>query len=177
MTCIVAIEKDGKVFMGGDSAAVADWDIQQCANSKIFEVDKFLIGYTTSFRMGQILEYYLSVRDIKDGESKTQFMVKAFIPAVRALFAEHGFSEIESNKESGGVFIVGFMGEAFTVYSDFQVQRYTDGFCAVGCGASYALGALAVLDDFDPKKTLLEALATAGKFSIGVSPPYNLISM
>ena len=59
MTCIVGLEHDGKVYMGGDSAAVGGMDVYPSRIPKVFQAGRYLIGYTTSFRMGQLLQYGL----------------------------------------------------------------------------------------------------------------------
>lgn len=43
--------------MGCDSAGVGGWHLQLRADPKVFHVGHFLIGYTDSFRMGQLLRF------------------------------------------------------------------------------------------------------------------------
>jgi ATP-dependent protease HslVU (ClpYQ) peptidase subunit len=171
MTCIVAVEHDGKVYMGGDSAAAGGWDINVIDFKKVFRNGDFLIGYTSSFRMGQLLEYELTVPK-QEGESDTHFMVTKFIPAVRELLKAAGYTKIESNQETGGIFLVGYKGKAYQIHDDFQVMRHTNGLYAVGCGYAFALGSLATNEVDDIQERVTTALKTAGTFSNGVCEPY-----
>ena len=57
MTAIVAIRQDNTVYMGGDSAGVAGLKITIRKDPKVFINGNFLMGFTTSFRMGQLLQY------------------------------------------------------------------------------------------------------------------------
>ena len=49
MTCIIGLIDNGKVYMGCDSAGVAGLDMYGRADQKIFKVDNFIMGFTTSF--------------------------------------------------------------------------------------------------------------------------------
>ena len=57
MTCIVAVTDGQTVVIGGDSAGAAGQELRIRADPKVFLVGSFAIGFTTSFRMGQILRY------------------------------------------------------------------------------------------------------------------------
>ncbi len=176
MTCIVALEFENKVFMGGDSAAVSGWDIQVTAEPKVFRLGEFLIGYTSSFRMGQLLRYNLAIPENTDGDDDMKYLVTKFIPAVRECLKSGGFARVDNNQESGGFFLVGYRGKAYVVNSDFQITRMVNGFVAVGCGENYALGALAAMQIEYPETAILRALEIAGMFSNGVCAPYYVIS-
>ena len=60
MTVIVALKNKDEVVMGGDCAGVGwNYDIQMRSDPKVFRVGRFVIGYTSSFRMGQLLRFGL----------------------------------------------------------------------------------------------------------------------
>ena len=172
MTCIVGIEHEGAVYMGGDSAASSGWDIRTETGPKVFIVGEFIIGYTSSFRMGQLLQYQLSVKP-REQMSDRAYMITVFAEAVRTLLKEHGYARVDNNEETGGIFLVGYHGHLYRVQDDFAVLQSADGFDAVGCGMSYALGALRVLDKADPQDVLTKALETAEYFSNGVRGPFH----
>lgn len=174
MTCIAGIETDdGRVFIGGDSAGVSGYDLSIQAEPKVFQVGKFLIGYTSSFRMGQILQYNLSVKS-QEQESDFAYMVSVFVEAVRETLKQHGYSRIDNNQEEGGVFLVGYNGKLYEIQSDFSVLRNVTGFDAVGCGQSYALATLWELTGGhdNPEHAIAEALKCAEHFSCGVRGPF-----
>ena len=176
MTCIAGIEHEGAVYLCGDSAAANGWDIYTETGPKVFIVGEFVIGYTSSFRMGQLLQYQLSVKP-REEMSDRAYMITVFAEAVRSLLKDHGYAHIENNEETGGVFLVGYRGHLYEVQSNFAVLRRADGYAAVGCGQSYALGALAVLDKSDPQTALRQALEAAEHFSNGVRGPFNCVTL
>lgn len=172
MTCIIALEHDGKVYMGGDSAAVSGLERQAVVSPKVFILGEILIGYTTSFRMGQLLQYNLEVPENQHGDDDMRYLVANFVPAVRECLKNGGFTKIENGVEDGGAFLIGYKGKVYLVASDFQVTRMRDGFAAVGCGATYALGALAAIDILDAEKAVMLALEVSARFSAGVCAPF-----
>jgi ATP-dependent protease HslVU (ClpYQ) peptidase subunit len=175
MTCIVGLEDNGEVYVGADSAAADGWEVRQTRQPKVFRRGEFIIGYTTSFRMGQILQHHLEVRLQKQDEPDDAFMVCAFIEAVRDCLKKHGFAKVENNVEEGGAFIVGYHGSVYEVNGDFQVNSMADGFSALGCGGPYALGVMEALKHLGPRERIMEALRIAAHFSGGVCGPFSVI--
>ncbi|MEG3348372.1 hypothetical protein [Novacetimonas sp. GS1] len=176
MTCIAAIVMDGAVHMMGDSAGVAGLDLSLRKDSKVFRLGDVVMGFTSSFRMGQLLQYNLSVPKHHPDVGLFAYMVTAFIPAVRDCLKSGGYARIDNNEEHGGSFLVGIKGRLFRIESDFQVGESHYPFDAVGCGAPYALGALSVLIDDEsrtPEQALSFALLRAERFSAGVRRPFH----
>lgn len=60
MTCIVGITDGRTVTVGGDSAGSDGWHVAVLSDSKVFQVGPYLMGFTTSYRMGQLLRYSLT---------------------------------------------------------------------------------------------------------------------
>ena len=176
MTCIAGIEHNGRVYLCGDSAASSGWDIQVVAMPKVFRVNQFVIGCTTSFRMMQLLQYKLFVKQ-QEQESDYAYMVSVVAETIRALLKGHGYSQVENNREEGGYFLIGYHGYLYQISCDFSVLRYTDGFAAVGCGKNFALGALAILNKSNPEKALMQALEVAAHFSNGVCEPFHCVAL
>jgi ATP-dependent protease HslVU (ClpYQ) peptidase subunit len=181
MTCIVGLVNKGRTYLGGDSAGVSGLDITVRKDKKVFSNGEFVMGFTSSFRMGQVLQYDFVPPEVDDDDDEDlmRYMVKKFIPEVRKVFKETGYSKIDSNREAGGCFLVGVRGRLFQVDSDFQVGENMSGFAAVGCGESYALGSLLTTDKADenlkPKWRLEMALLAASTFSGGVCEPFNFV--
>ena len=175
MTCIVGLEHKGKVYMGGDSAAVANSNLQLSDTPKVFKKQKLLIGYTWSFRMGQVIQYAKEFPKLKEHSGNYAYLVKSFVPFLRTAFKDAGWLEVENSREEGGQFLVGIRGELFEINSDFSVLKMMDGFNAVGSGKYYALGAMRILKnntDKDPIMKVGLALETAAYFSTTVSAPF-----
>ena len=177
MTCIVALEYEDKVFMGGDSASTEEWNIHLITTPKILRSQNLLIGYTWSFRMGQIIQYASDLPEMYEHQSNYAYLIQSFIPFIRKTFADAGWLKTVDSRDEGGQFLVGIRGEIYTVESDFSVLRTIDGFNSIGCGSPYALGALRILKYSgkireDPMMAVGLALETAAYFSNGVSGPF-----
>ncbi len=161
--------------MAGDSAGVSGWDLDVRADPKVFITGPFIMGFTTSFRMGQLLEFSLDVPEQGSKESDYKFMVTTFIDACRECFKEGGFTASKSSPEQGGEFLVGYRGKLYYIAGDFQVGIVKSKFDAVGCGSSYAKGCLHGTESLDltPRQRLTAALKAAERFSAGVRGPYT----
>lgn len=171
MTCIVGIEHEGSVWIGGDSCASSGSDIRIRNDPKVFVRDGFIIGFTASFRMGQILMFDWAPPKRKSKHTDGfRFMVKHVVPSIRTCLRDGGYTLTENGREEGGNFLIGHRGQLFEIDSDFQVAMPMDGFAAVGSGAHYALGAL--LGRKKSKKTVACALRAAACFNGAVKGPF-----
>lgn len=185
MTCIVGLaQPDGRIIMGGDSAGVAWMDLSVRADDKVFELaagaEPMILGFTTSFRMGQVLRYAFAPPAIESWDVD-RYMATHFIDGVRAALKAAGWTQRVQEREEGGEFLVGVRGLLYRICGDFQIGRRTDPWEAVGCGAPYALGALAasshVAEDRAASSHVAEdrvrtALAIAERYSAGVRGPF-----
>jgi hypothetical protein len=172
VTCIVGLADGGDIWIGGDSAGVAGLDLVVRADQKVFRNGEFLFGFTSSFRMGNLLRFKLSLPRRYPGTDVYEFMVTSFVDAVRDCLKAGGFARKDNEVESGGAFLVGYAGQLFEIGSDYQVGQNVDGFAALGCGAPVALGALFVTQGQPAEQRLLTALAAAERFSAGVRAPF-----
>lgn len=178
MTCIVGFVGGGKVVIGGDSAGVSGLDIVSRKDPKVFKVGDFLIGCTSSFRMIQLLRFSLKPPQHHDDVDTFEFMCTGFVDAIRECFKQGGYAKIDCSVEIGGFFLVGYKGRLFTIESDFQVGESNDNYSAIGCGQSFALGALSVINsDLMPELKVGKALEVAAHHSAGVRAPFTILSI
>jgi ATP-dependent protease HslVU (ClpYQ) peptidase subunit len=185
MTCIVGwLDKKNKTaYMGGDSAGVNDsFDIRVRKDVKVFKRGEMLFGYTSSFRMGQLLRFELVIPKHKSNVDTYEYMCTDFIEAVRQLLKKKGFTTVSSNSESIGTFLVIYKGRLFEIEDDLQVAEDESCYNSCGCGARYALGSLYSTDQFSKDSPKAEdivrnALATAAALSAGVRGPFNVVSI
>jgi ATP-dependent protease HslVU (ClpYQ) peptidase subunit len=177
MTCIVGLVDKVAVYIGGDSAGLSDWDLETRLDRKVFVNDGFAMGFTSSFRMGQLLSYAMKPPQIQAGDNLMRFMVVDFVNAVRECLKSGGYASRQNEIENGGHFLVGYKGRLFHVNSDYQVGETLQGFTAVGCGAQAAIGALYGMQKANPKKMVLAALSVAQKCSGGVRGPFHVVQV
>jgi ATP-dependent protease HslVU (ClpYQ) peptidase subunit len=180
MTCIAGLVHKGHVWMGGDSAGVSSetYSLTVRADRKVFANGPFLIGFTSSFRMGQLLAHSFVPPKHHGEDDLMRFMVVDFVNALRDCLKHGGYAEKKDEVETCGTFLVGYSGRLFQIESDYQVGESIHGFDACGCGDSLALGSLFATQSLpDPKKRLHMALSAAETFSAGVRAPFHVIGL
>jgi ATP-dependent protease HslVU (ClpYQ) peptidase subunit len=176
MTCIVAVTSPAGICMGGDSAALSGWVNLSGAEPKVFTNGDYLIGFTTSFRMGQLLRYADLPKPLdRTGEELLRFMCTEFIDATRTLFKDGGWAENEKGAEKGGTFLVAVNGALLKVDGNYMVTQPADGYAACGAGWELALGALHATARVAPERRCRLALAAAAHHSAAVRAPFHII--
>lgn len=189
MTCIVGLKANGRVFIGGDSAGSDNHNIETRLDTKVFKVGDFLIGYTSSFRMGQLLRFKFSPPAQHKGQDDYEYLCTEVIDHIKTLFESNGFSKVDSNVHSGGVFLLAYNNRLYSIYDDYQVGETANGFAACGCGDQVALGSLyttlprqVVRDGVLANITMTAesrinmALSAAEEFCLGVRKPFVILS-
>lgn len=179
MTAIVGLVHDGEVHIGGDSAGVAGWSMTVRADAKVFTKGPYVFGFTTSFRMGQLIRYAADPPGhiLPRAADLDAFMATTFVDSIRTALKAGGWAKKTDEREEGGIFLVGVMGRLFTVGSDYQVGEAVDGYAAVGCGDEIALGALYASAGMAPRERVELALRAAERHSAGVRGPYSFASL
>lgn len=176
MTCIAGIAENGAVHLAGDSAGVAGWDLTIRADPKVFVNGPYVMGFTHSFRMGQLLRYAFAPPS-PEGHDLHAFMCTAFIDALRTCLKDGGWATKDKEQEEGGTFLAGVAGRLFIVGSDYQVGEPASGCAAVGCGDRAALGALFATAGGKPRARLETAMSAAEHLSAGVRGPFAFASI
>lgn len=173
MTAIAAITDGNIIYMGGDSAGVAGISLSVRKDEKVFINGPFIMGFTTSFRMGSLLKYSFTPPE-QGRVGIERYMNTIFIDAVRQCLKDGGFAKNHSGEESGGTFVVGYKGKLFEIHGDFQVAIPYDNFTAVGCGEDLCKGSLFSTKntDMDLRQRVKIALQSAERFSGGVRGPF-----
>ena len=184
MTCIVGFldKENDKVYIGADSLGGGGTSKTIRKDPKVFINDEYIIGFTSSFRMGQLLQFADLPKMLHEDKDDTfKFMVTKFIPSIRTLFKEGGYATISSNEESGGTFLVGLNGCLFCIEGDFQVAVPMDGYDSCGCGVDLALGSLftsqnSIIEKRKPEYKIKLALQSACSSSAFVEGPFLILS-
>lgn len=176
MTCIVGLVDSGQVWLGGDSAASGGYSLTVRADPKVFTIGAFVMGFTTSFRMGQLLRYQFTPPLHDPAKDTFTYMVADFVEGVRTCLKNGGYTRVESNVERGGQFLVGYQGRLFTVESDFQIGESLAGYDAVGSGQDLALGALYATSASPPAERIQIALQAASEFNSAVRGPFTVVT-
>jgi ATP-dependent protease HslVU (ClpYQ) peptidase subunit len=182
MTCVVGLETKEGVLIGADAAAVnqATLELDRVVAPKVwrYEDEPIIVGYTASFRFGQILQYHLEVsQPPTEKEDLMAWVVTDFIGAARQALRQGGWLKIEGDREQTGEMLVGVRQCLFYVGCEWEVVRASRGYNAVGCGGDYAKGSLyaTIANGYPPEKRIREALCSAAEHSAGVVPPFTTL--
>lgn len=178
MTCIVGIEHQGRVWIGGDSLATDDnGNIAHLRGEKVFRNGPLVIGVTGSLRCTQLLHHALRVPERRRGQSVDAWMCTDFIGAVRAAFAGGGWEKKKDDGEAlGGFFLVGIGSALYAVDDDFCATRAREGYQAMGTGGRCAKGALYATRRQPVEYRIKMALRAACATNAFCAPPFTILT-
>lgn len=174
MTCIVALkDKNGVCWIGGDAAVVTNYGKSILSLPKIFQVGRLWIGSTGNLSVNSVLRFCLRYPDLKDGQSKEEFVHITFPAVIKETLKN---SPISKEGFDDNILFV-FDHEIYTLdCSDWSTLSVKSDFQAVGSGAHYALGALHATKEIqDGEKRVRLALSAAESFDSGVSHPFSIV--
>lgn len=183
MTIIVGYKKDGKVFIGGDTQGSSGWDKTYRKDKKVFISHGIAYGFTSSYRMGQILMYHSAeVLCNSRDENIHKYVVTCLVPMWREILKNNGYIKNDSGREESGQFLIGIDGRLFSIHSDMQVAESSFDYDAVGCGRTYALGAIMACksisgDSISAEDIIDTAIKSANSFSNGCGGDVSIVSV
>jgi len=180
LTCIVGLVHEGEIYMGADSAGVGgNYSISTHIDPKVFVRDHMIFGYTSSFRLGQLIQYSLTIPfdNRRLGDSPMKYMVADFIPALRHCLKDGGYATKINEEERMGVFLVGYKDQLYKIDCDYQVARYDTPYMATGCGEQIALGSLYQTVHLAPHHRIQDALQAAAFHNAAVRPPFTILKL
>jgi ATP-dependent protease HslVU (ClpYQ) peptidase subunit len=184
-TCIVGLKHKGITYIGGDSFGSNSYMGMTYNTKKVFHINdqkEIIVGYTSSFRMGQLIQYSNTLFNnddfLIDNKINEKYFVNTFIPKLQDLFSKGGYQENNNDVLLGGEFLIAYKNKLFVIQCDYSILESSDDYLACGCGESFALGSLYTTQNkkYTPEERILLALESASKFSTGVSGPFYLVS-
>lgn len=179
MTAIAAIQQDGCVWIGGDSAGTnQSWGQGIFKTPKVFYVANMLIGNCGSYRTADLLRQVEPPERLSSVTDDYYYLVRYLLPIVKGWFKDNGHSQIVNNTETfGGNFLIGYRGNIYEVQQDYSILQSADEYLAVGSGESIALGALYATRGQPPEERIRTALEAAARYNAAVRPPFVVHSI
>jgi ATP-dependent protease HslVU (ClpYQ) peptidase subunit len=176
MTCVVGIVRKEGVYLGADSGAFNEDDLTYNVrkDEKIFKRGEMIIGFCSSFRMGQLLRYRLELPKHPRNMDDLEYMSTLFVDAVKTCFEQNDYDDF---KEEDCNFMVGYKGGLYVVMQDFQVAVHDEGYAAIGSGEAIAIGALYATKEEPAEKSMEIALNAAENHSMAVKKPFKYVSL
>lgn len=175
MTCIVALKENGRVYLAGDCCCCNGTDKMLYTGKKVFRNGVFSFGYTSSFRMGQLLEYHWVRPPIRDNEDIDEYLYVDVLDSIKELFMADRY---DTDGNLGGVFIMVYYDRVFMVQEDYAMFEI-DHFVSVGDGADEAEAVLYTLENIEndvaPENKLRLAIKIASLKKTDVSAQCDII--
>lgn len=176
MTCIVALKNGEGVFLAGDRRGSNGYTYTRWG-AKVFKVGKFAFGYTTSFRMGQLLQYHWNPPKLKEDQDIAQYLYVDVLNSIKKLFSDDRFDQ---KGNEGGTFIMAYSGMVFTIQEDYGMNEVLD-YASVGCGSDEAEAVLYALDKIasplGSEERITLAIEAANARKVGVSKELDIIKV
>lgn len=174
MTCVVGIETEGIVWLGGDSSCL---DVEGDAvvtqrGSKVFKKGDFVIGFAGSFQVGSFLRHKVPFPKVVSEQTLSTTIQMAF---------ERADIKKVSGTETWEA-LIGYRDKLYVVQNDFYVYRHSRPYMAIGAAAavSVAMGSFRTLErlggDLSGRAQLKFVLETAEEFSANVRKPWRYTS-
>lgn len=164
MTCIVGIEHDNGVTIGGDTVSTSGW-YQNRLDRKVFELGDMVIGCCGGPRTAQLIRYKLVVPPL-DIHDVDRWIACEFADAVRDVLKESGAGKSNAGvdeMDGSSAILVAVAGRLYTLHSDYQWSRNECGYHAIGSGREVATGSLHTTEaiGFIPPKRRVELAVEA----------------
>jgi ATP-dependent protease HslVU (ClpYQ) peptidase subunit len=181
MTCIAAVAKDGKVYMGGDSAMTDEGAgiISRMHLPKVFIKGEYIVGYAGSARFGKLMQHVFIYPDVP-ARLKTSEQLDAFLNGLVVTSLRKQAQELSLEKEEKEDFqvLVGLRGHLFEFDEDWAMFEVGRNYNAIGSGAAVALGSLFTTEVWkDPNKRIRVALEAASLYTPYVGEPFDILSI
>ena len=182
MSVVVAIKKDGVIYMGADSQVTKGGTratLSNPNNYKIWEVngtDHCLMGSVGTLRVANVIKVMSGlipeIVDLKHGVD-FRFVVKGLVPRIMDELDEYDLLTKDKDEapRMGASFLLAYYDRLFSISSDGAVIEIDD-FCAIGSGASEALGSLlSSVDEKNPVERIKTAIKASAAHDIYVDYP------
>lgn len=160
MTCVVGIRIPGEgAVLGADSLGGSSTSWNDIASPKLYQPRLWLaLGFTTSWRYGQVLGHELTTALPPDGVCEKQidqqgvlhWAVRTLVPTMREVLKAAGYATRENEHETAGTCVVAIRDHVMRVQDDYAVVEPRSGVVACGSGDDAARVAAAAARDLDP---------------------------
>ena len=106
MTLIASyIDKKKVVWLCGDSLGVSGYNKTTRVDEKVFYKEGYVIGFTSSYRFGQIIRHYVNLPPIPKKTKNHDHIIKIIELISEQLYIHHWSTET-NNQRAGGQLII-----------------------------------------------------------------------
>jgi ATP-dependent protease HslVU (ClpYQ) peptidase subunit len=176
MTCIIAY-KDEKndIYLAGDKMGSNSFTGQTVKEPKVFWKGDFRIGYTTSFRMGQILKHVWTPPQRKVDQNTDSYLYVDVVNSLKRCFIDNGFGN--KDKNNYGTFIMCYEDRMIEVQDELSLLESDRNVVSVGSGTYHATASVLAFSQYekDVKKIFKKTYEIVGDCIVSVSKEFDLL--
>ena len=182
MSVVVAIKKDGIIYMGADSQVSRGGTrttLSNPNNYKIWslsDVDNCLLGSVGTLRANNIIkvanDLIPEIVDIKNAVN-FRFVVRHFVPRLMDELNDYNvlLKDKDDTPDMGADFLLAYHDRLYSI-DRYGCVIEIDDFCAIGSGACEALGSLlSSMDEKNPVERIKTAIKASAAHDIYVDYP------
>ena len=181
MSVIVAIKKDGKVYIGADSQVTRGgcrFLLTNPNNYKIWKVkgvDNCIMGSVGNLRDAcaiRVMHNLIREIDVLHDDVDFDYVVNRIEPMIRDELKEHEFIDSSNPyKSMESRFILAYKDKLFTI--DYGAVVEHDNFIAIGSGDCQAIGSLvSTIGDECPEERIIKALKSGVTNDLYIDYPF-----
>jgi len=177
MTCIVAFKQNDNTYIAGDMLGSDGYSKKLIAQPKVFKNGNLYIGYTTTFRYGQVLEHvWTPPRHIAQDKSDMRYLVEDVVPSLISCLKSANMKELEGHQGFGECVIV-YNKSIYRMQADNSMLPYEDFAC---CGSG-EISAAAIMEwhtkdgQLNNSFSVEKLFETLSKVCVGVSKEHVCI--
>ena len=185
MSLVMAIKKDGVVYLGADTRSTRGAFIESIKSEpehKITRIGNVYVGSAGSVSNVQIMISHPEWFNTQGKPLTKKFLVQNVVgkyydelERLDKLNDEGGSQNNREYPKSGGIFIVTDGDSVFLIDSDFEVVCVHSG-VAIGCTKTIAIGYILSSENEEPNDTILRAMRESSWRNKGVGAPYVLVN-
>ena len=162
MTCVIAIKKNKKIYMGADGLVCGGSKCLSRKFNKIFRLGPMTIGIAGALALGQLVQTKIDVTGYEN--ERADKLLELFIKDIGDLSSLYGL------ENAGLSLLVALHHQIYYVTHDLVVLRSEIPEIAMGSGEEYAMGSLMSTRKLDmtPEARIKEAIKVASMFELSV---------
>ena len=183
MSVVVAIKENGKVYLGADSQVTKGGTRSSLSNKnnykiwKVKDVENCIIGHVGRVRDANIIRtMYGVVSEMAQIKNRVDYdyVVRCVVPSIFQELKDFGYKKDDKyNPYMESELLFAYQDKLFVISQDGTVIEVDD-CCAVGSGASEAIGSLSSTIGKSPEERIIKAIKASAAHDIYVDYPIVL---
>lgn len=184
MSVVVAIKHNGAVYLGADSQVTRGGTRSTLKNPNNFKIwavknsNNCLMGHVGNVRDANVIRLMSNIIDDYDeyiDNINFSFVVKFLVPEMIKNLEKAKYLKIKDNYFDGfdSSFLFAYKDRLFLINEDGTVLEIED-YCAIGSGASEAIGSLLSTENEEPLHRIIKAIKASAAHDIYVDYPIVL---